>query len=145
MESTKLHLITKFIWLVLGYTNLGDCPIREEVPLYCLISGSLALTGFVCFFISSCHCSCCEKFWFGYFIVCALAHFGVQCWGCKVIFRYWSEYSRRESYIVENNLCDKDTFLMSFATLIMYWIVSGGLFCIYCCVDDDWKLVLLNV
>ena len=110
--SYVLCLLMPYVLLVSGYTNLGKCPIREDVPLYCLISGCLALTAFVCLFVASIDGTCCENFWFVIGILCAVVHFGVQCWGSYLVFGYWSTWYKREYSIVAKNLCDEDTFFV---------------------------------
>ena len=50
------------------------------------------------------------------------AHIGVQCWGSYLVFRKWNDW-RDGDFI-----CDRSTYLLSFSTLIIYWILWIFLF-----------------
>ena len=93
---------------------------EASVPLYSVVAGSLAiaLILFIGFVACATEGSCCYGFSIGLAVCVTLAHFGVQCWGSYVVFRRWQDWR------ADDFSCDKDTYLLSFSTLIIYWTLG---------------------
>lgn len=102
-----------------GVQNLDNC-IDDHIPLYLATSGGLALAAVlsICFMVCFTDGSSCFNFNAGLGVLLLIAHFGVQCWGSVIVFRKWELWKYR------NFDCDKTTYLLSFSTLIIYWVLG---------------------
>ena len=85
-----------------------------------MISGGLALAAISLFSLMIClhEGSPCFGFSTALALLFLVAHFGAQCWGSVIVFRKWELWKYR------NFDCDKTTYLLSFSTLIIYWVLG---------------------
>lgn len=106
-----------FSKLISGVMNLGNCIGNSMIPIHLIVAGSLAVCGFLFYFLMKCVYEddinfkpCCG--------IAMFVYFAVQCWGSLHVLSRW--YDRNTGVFV----CDKSTYLLSISTLIIYWILA---------------------
>ena len=112
--------------------NLDNCAGDTNIPVYSVVAGSLAAGCFL--FFSAMFCfkenSFCYNLSIGMATISLIGHFGVQCWGSYIVFSKWQDW--RYSLLD----CNESTYLLSFSTLIIYWIL--WICCVKACKNSDW-------
>lgn len=99
---------------------MENCLSNGKIPVYSLLSGILTLLVIllICCMTIATDKSFCSSLSTGLAVLVIVAHFGVQCWGSYLVFGNWQHWR------VDDFICDKSTYLLSFSTLIIYWILG---------------------
>ena len=107
---------------------------NSNIPVYSIVCGILTLLViiFTCCMTFAANESFCSNVSLGFTILFIVAHFGVQCWGSYLVFGNWQHWRYDEFY------CDRSTYLLSFSTLIIYWVLGLCL----CKAGSGWKFHL---
>ena len=125
-KYTLIYFSVNILYLS-GILNLLNCADDATIPVYSIVAGTLAVWFF--FFFSATFGLKQDTFGnnmlFVFQALTLFIHFGVQCWGSSIVL------SKFEDWRAGNFVCDKFTYLLSFSTLVSYWILWIGCIGVY--------------